>query len=57
MPDKRNPEPVPEKTGAGDSVPEADQDEREPEAPNTTPPQMRDAAPVEPTRGDLGKEA
>lgn len=49
MTDARNPEPVPEKTGAADAVPEADQDEREPETPNTTPPEMDDSAPVIPT--------
>jgi hypothetical protein len=47
----RNAEPVPEKTGAGDAVPEADQVEKEPEQP--TPPDqaptMDDAAPVEPS--------
>jgi len=49
MTTERNPEPVPEKTGASDAVPEADQDEREPEAPNTVPPEMDDSAPVNPT--------
>lgn len=46
--DDRNDEPVPPKTGAGDAVPEADQDEKEPEAPGG-PPEMDDSAPVKPT--------
>ena len=59
MADKhRNAEPVPEKTGAGDAVPEADQDEKEPEQP--TPPDqaptMDDAAPVKPQPSGLGSD-
>ena len=53
----RNAEPVPEKTGAGDAVPEADQNEREPEKPTPADqaPEMDDAAPVKPERSGLGK--